>query len=209
MLPPELESNLPYHLMGPILKVVWKLSALYMHRPIEARLLSTPPLSGSTSIEDKELQFSSFANPKTLKVKLEPPKDRTNGERGWEGVQTFSSPIIWEKPLLLQRVSSPPSFFGQRLREPRNWAAAPPPCLRRHTTATNALPCSLLCLSLPQSNESFLGLGLSAGRENRQTSPLFRLIGPAQPCWATLHSTSRRSTPRRSLKHGSLLIGLR
>lgn len=136
--------------MGPILKVVWKISALYTHRPIEARLSSTPSLSGSTSLEDKELQFSSLAILKTLKVKLEPPKDRTNGERGWEGVQTLLSPIIWEKPLLLQSVSSPPSFFGQRLREPRNWAAAPPPCLRRHTTATNALPCSLLCLSLSE-----------------------------------------------------------
>lgn len=104
-------------------------------------------------------------------------RHRTNGERGWEGVQTLSSPILWEKPVLLQTASSPPSLFGQRLRKPRNWAAAPPPCSRRHTKATNALPCSLLSVSLGEAKLSWAGSECGAWEQTNQP--------PVPPHWSS------------------------
>ena len=133
--------------MGPILKEVSKLVAMYTHRPTEASLSPTPPHSQTLqSQKTRLLQFLPSRTPQFPKRRnWSHQRYRIGGEKGsGRTKQTLSSPTRWEKPVLLETASSPPSFSGHRLREPRKRAAMPPPRSQRHTKATNALPCSLL-----------------------------------------------------------------
>lgn len=59
------------------------------------------------------------------------------------GERTLASPKS-RKFLPLAGDASPPSFFGQRPKEPWKRAAVPPLRLHTHTRATSARPCSLV-----------------------------------------------------------------
>lgn len=163
-----------------------------MHRPVGAKLSPSPP--HSQTLHPQETRSYSFFSSEPHKPGIGAAEDRAGGERGSGREQTLSSLTHWKEPVLPETASSPPSFFGQRLREPRT-RAAPPPRSQKHTKDTNALPCSLL--SLPEEKLSpgwGSGLGVRTGKPAPDPSSLVLLSPAGRPL---------------TLRHGALLLDAR
>lgn len=140
------------------------------------------------TITPKEVAAPAFVKPTSSQTRN--PCHTEHGSQGKSDL-TLSSPKS-RKSLLLAGTASPPSFFGQRPKEPRKQSAVPPPRLHTRTRTTSARPFSVCSLrgGAKLSFSKVRGWGMRTGEPSPCRSTL------AQPCRTTPHITSRAADAR-------------